>query len=196
MSLRWLFFVASLVVNQLPFCAAIPNCALTGAEFPPPQTLSRHPEWQQALEVIRTRFDYIDGGGTGDIDGISYSVQIFSTNPGGELLGERHRTSPNLTKDTAGVKQVDGNTVYRLGSVSKVFAVLAWLAELGDVHWTEPVTKYIPELANLSAQAASKPFNAVRDTSWDDITIGALASQISGLGRDCKFPALPRENGD
>jgi hypothetical protein len=196
MSLGWLFFVASLVLNQLPFCAAIPNCPLTGAEFPRPQTLSLHPEWQQALNDIRARFDFIDGGGTGDIDGLSYSVQIFSTNPGGELLGERHRTSPNLLEDTAGVKRVDGDTVYRLGSVTKVFTVLAWLAELGDVHWTQPVTKYIPELANFSAQAASKPFDAVRDTSWDDITIGALASQISGLGRDCKFPTLAQGNED
>jgi CubicO group peptidase (beta-lactamase class C family) len=183
---RWFFFIAS----QIPLSAALPNCPLAGAEFPPPQTLARHPVWQQALNTLKDKFDDIDNGVTRDLDGsldeLSYSIQIFSTNPGGQILAERHRTAPNLLANTTGVKQIDKDTVYRLGSVSKIFTVVAWLAELGDMHWNQPITKFIPELAKFADQAASQPFDRVRQTAWDDITIGALASQVSGLGRDCR----------
>jgi hypothetical protein len=182
---------ALLVATHFSFVAAIPNCPLAGAEFPPPQTLFRHPAWQQALEAIRQRFELIDHGGTSDLDGnlddLSYSIQIFSTNPGGEILAERHRTAPNLMKkNTTGVKEINRDTVYRLGSVSKIFTVVAWLAELGDVHWNHPITDFIPELEDIVARAGPGPFNTLRQTAWQDITIGALASQISGIGRDCK----------
>lgn len=180
------FFLGFLAVVQLPLSTALPNCPLTGPEFPPPQRLSQHPIWQQALSNVSAIFDYIDLGGTGGIDGLSYSIQVFSTNPGGGILGERHRTAPNLLANTPGVKQVDGDTVYRLGSVSKVFAVLAWLAELGDVHWNQPITNFVPELADVAAQAALRPFDSVRQTAWEDITIESLAAQVSGVGRDCK----------
>jgi CubicO group peptidase (beta-lactamase class C family) len=187
MKTTWSVFASGLLAaNQLPLSAAIPNCPLGGPEFPPPQRLSQHPKWQQALADVSSLFNYIDIGGTGGVDSLSYSIQVFSTNPGGGILGERHHTAPNLGEDTPGVKIVNGNTIYRLGSVSKVFAVLAWLAELGDVHWNQPITDFIPELASLSAQAASNPFDRVRQTAWEDITIGSLASQVSGLGRDCK----------
>jgi hypothetical protein len=183
-------FSGWLVISHLLLSAALPNCPLGGPEFPPPQRLSQHPKWKQALADVNSVFDYIDVGGTGGVDSLSYSVQVFSTNPGGGILGERHHTASNLAEDTPGVKHVDGDTVYRLGSVSKVFAVLAWLAELGDVHWNQPIIDFIPELASLSAQAASKPFDSVRQTAWEDVTIGSLASQVSGLGRDCmKFHA-------
>jgi hypothetical protein len=186
------FFISLglLAIVQLPLSTAIPNCPLTGPEFPPPQRLSQHPTWQQALSNVSGLLDFINFGGSGDNNNLSYSIQVFSTNPGEGLLGERHRTAPNLLASTPGVKSVDGNTVYRLGSVSKVFTVLAWLAELGDVHWNQPITNFIPELAALSAQATSRPFDGVRQTSWEDVTIESLASQVSGLGRDCKHSAL------
>ena len=180
-------FVSGLsMITRLPLGAALPNCPLSGPEFPPPQRLSQHPRWQQALADTSSVFNYIDLGGTGGVDSLSYSIQVFSTNPGGGILGERHHTASNLGADTPGVRTVDGNTIYRLGSVSKVLAVLGWLAELGDRHWNQPIVDFIPELASLSAQAASRPFDRVRQTSWEDITIGSLASQVSGVGRDCK----------
>jgi CubicO group peptidase (beta-lactamase class C family) len=190
---------AFLVASQIPLgAAAIPNCPLAGAEFPPPQTLSRHPVWQQALSTLKDKFDDIDNGGTLDLDGsldeLSYSIQIFSTNPGGEVLAERHRTAPNLLANTTGVRKIDKDTVYRLGSVSKIFTVVTWLAELGDVHWNQPITNFIPELANISAQAASQPFHSVRQTAWEEITIEALASQVSGLGRDCRLTLKGRHS--
>lgn len=185
--MKTLTWVLPALLTQLPTSFAAPNCPLIGPEFPAPQRLAEHPTWKKAIDNITAVFDYIDVSNITGVDRFSYSIQIFSTNPGPPILWERHRTAKDLPANTTGVHAVDGDTVYRLGSVSKVFTVLAYLAEVGDVTWNEPITKYIPELANRSGEASSPNFDPVRETDWEDITIGALAAQISGLGRDCMF---------
>ncbi|KAJ4346449.1 uncharacterized protein N0V89_010378 [Didymosphaeria variabile] len=169
---------------QLPLSLAAPNCPLIGPEFPAPYNLESHPIWQAAIQNITNVFQFIDDSNITGVDLFSYSLQIFSTNPGSPILWERHRTAKDLPINTTGVKKVDGNTVYRLGSVTKVFTVLTFLAEAGDVYWTTSITKFIPELAKYEGRSSQPDFDPVRETDWDDITIGSLASQVSGLGRD------------
>lgn len=178
------FLLSFLACLQILPSVAIPNCPIYGAEFPSPKRLPEHPRWQQALANITAAFDFLDANVTGD--DLSYSVQIFSTDYGKPILAERHRTAKTLSPQTEGVKEVGPDTVYRIGSVSKVFTVLAFLAEVGDMHWNTPITTFIPELAQYSVQTLSQSFDDVRRTDWEDITIGALAAQVSGLGRDCK----------
>lgn len=181
-----ILFCCLFVFTQVLSVIAAPNCPLIGPEFPPPQHLAEHPIWQTALANITDVFDYLDDSNVTGIDRLSYSIQVFSTNPGAPILWERHRTAKNLPVDTLGVKSVDGDTVYRLGSVSKVLTVLTFLAEAGDVHWNQPITKFLPELARYAGRSTSKNFDNLRETAWDDVTIGALAAQVSGIERDCK----------
>lgn len=86
-----------------------------------------------------------------------------------------------------GVSAVTSNTTYRLGSLSKLLTVYTWLASIGDEHWYQPITNFIPELEAYDAQ-----YNGTSDNidpfRWSEITVGALASQISGIQKD---PALP-----
>jgi hypothetical protein len=183
-ALAWVPGLFALV--QLPVIIAAPNCPLIGPEFPPPQRLAEHPIWRAAIDNITSVFNYIDTSNITGVDKFSYSLQIFSTNPGAPILWERYRTAKDLPKNTTGVRSVDGDTVYRLGSVTKVFTVLAFLAEAGDVDWNSPITRFVPELAKYVGNSSSGGFDSVRQTAWEDITIGALASQVSGIGRDCK----------
>ncbi|CBY01877.1 similar to beta-lactamase family protein [Plenodomus lingam JN3] len=173
-----------LALTCLPMAIAAPNCPLMGPEFPPPQRLSQHPIWQNALNNITAVLEYMDNGNIANTDAFSYSIQVFSTNPGKPILWERHKTAKNLPTENLGVKKVDGNTVYRLGSVSKVITVLAFLAEVGDSYWNIPVSDVIPELAKYSGQSTLPGFDRLRKTSWDDVTIGSLAAQTSGIERD------------
>lgn len=175
----------SVPLTQLPSSSAAPNCPLIGPEFPPPYNLEDHPIWKAAIQNITNIFQFIDETNITGVDLFSYSVQIFSTNPGSPILWERHRTAKDLPINTTGVKKVDGDTVYRLGSVTKVFTVLTFLAEAGDIYWTSPITRFIPELAKYSGRSSQPDFDPVKETDWDEITIGSLASQVSGLGRDC-----------
>ena len=181
--------VFSLALLQFPghlFVSGSPNCPLIGPEFPAPQRLAEHPRWKGAIANITSVFDYIDKSNITGVDKFSYSLQIFSTNPGAPVLWERYRTAKDLPKNTTGVTSVDGDTVYRLGSVTKVYTVLAWLAERGDAEWSQPITKYIPELRGKPT-ASNGNLDPVRSVDWEDVTLGALAGQISGIGRDCTY---------
>jgi CubicO group peptidase (beta-lactamase class C family) len=66
--------------------------------------------------------------------------------------------------------------------ISKLFTVYLFLIEVGDIHFSDPVTKWVPELK----AAAKAPSDAVSRVDWNAITLGNLASQMSGIGRDCK----------
>ena len=72
-------------------------------------------------------------------------------------------------------------TVYRIGSITKQFTalMLLQLAEQGAVRLTDPVEKYVPELAAIPKFHASAPA----------ITLVQLATMTSGLAREPKGPS-------
>jgi len=72
-----------------------------------------------------------------------------------------------------GQPPLDGNTVFEIGSISKVFTstVLAQLVQEGKVSLDDPAQKYLPATVHLPTRNG-KP-----------ITLGNLAMQNSGLPR-------------
>jgi CubicO group peptidase (beta-lactamase class C family) len=82
---------------------------------------------------------------------------------------------------------VDADTVYRIGSLTKIFTVFTFLLEAGDVHFNSPVTNYVPELAALAKNTSG---NAITRIAWEDITIGELASHMAGIASDSKIDKL------
>lgn len=76
---------------------------------------------------------------------------------------------------------MDANTVYRIGSITKVFTALAFLAEAGDKHFNRPITDFIPELA-----AMSQSKDGLRSVDWEDISIESLMAQV-GSRRSCSL---------
>jgi CubicO group peptidase (beta-lactamase class C family) len=73
-------------------------------------------------------------------------------------------------------KVADKETVYRIGSVTKMFTALMFeqLVEAGTVHLTDPVEKYFPEV------------NSIQDRFGysSAITLFQLATHTSGLGSE------------
>lgn len=59
-----------------------------------------------------------------------------------------------------------------------MFTVYALLLECQFSWFEDPITKYIPELR-------TKPSNGVDDVRWEAVTLGALATQLAGFGRNC-----------
>jgi CubicO group peptidase (beta-lactamase class C family) len=114
----------------------------------------------------------------------SFSIALFSTenNSSDPYLWQYRHTAPSLSIST-GVKSVDADSVYRIGTLTQLFTVYTILTEAGDVHWEEPVTKWIPELAQATKtlDAKSQP---LRYVDWDDVTL--VASHLSGIARDCE----------
>jgi hypothetical protein len=185
--LRWALGLGCALSILMARSLAAPNCPIIGLELPPPRDLYNHPVFKTAIENITAVFEALDGDRTYGSQNYSYSVQVFSSNPGQSLLFERYHTAENIPVNTTGVQKVDANTVYRLGSLTKVFTVLTFLAEAGDEHFNTPITKFVPELAEIAANASAVGPDAIRNVDWEDVTIGSLASQISGIGNNCKW---------
>ena len=160
-----------------------------GPPFPPPRSLSKQPSILAASKKLTTTLrTALDKGTTiyGPLDGAStsFSVDVYSLHEQKPLFTQHH-SAPDLAHPTSGVSVVDSNTVYRLGSTSKLITVYLYLVSAGDTSWNDPITTYIPELASYAQQhVQSLPQNKIEYFDWHSVTVGALASQLGGIPRD------------
>ncbi|KIW31412.1 uncharacterized protein PV07_03063 [Cladophialophora immunda] len=123
---------------------------------------------------------------------LTFSVGMFSihdASAAGAL--QFHHTSSEIAHSSTGLKKVDGNSIYRVASMSKLFTTFAGMLNLKDGDWDRPITDFVPTLA---AYAAAHPAeNDMVDTvDWNKVTLAALASQIAGNPRDIS----PYDPGD
>jgi Beta-lactamase len=162
-------------------------CPLIGPDFPPPKSLSSNKTFQSTISNF-TQFlqQTISAGNTqyGPFDSAntSYSTELFSTY---ELtpLFTAHFTPPAVATYQDGVKSVDSNTVFRIGSLTKLIVVYTFLIEAGDARFNDPVAKYVPELLG-AAQSINPSANSLGNVAWDEIIVGELAAHMAGIGRD------------
>ncbi|KAK7730377.1 hypothetical protein SLS53_009077 [Cytospora paraplurivora] len=128
---------------------------------------------QAAIYNFENNFnDFTSGFG-----GSAVSVAVRSIHERNYLLDLHYTPS---TRGPSSTDAVDANTVYRIASISKVFTVLGILLE--GIGMDDPVTTYLPDLSSLRATDGID--DNITAVSWDDITIGALASHMSGIGLD------------
>lgn len=161
--------------------SAIANCPFNGAVFPKPTDFSSA-TWQAAVAKLASTFEARDNDAATNPNATSYALEIFSS-ADDQPIWTRYHSSPDLqTSNTSGVQTIDSNSVFRIGSVTKIFTVFTFLVEAGHAHWNDPVTAYVPELAALAGNYSNDP---ILNTDWDSITLGALASQLTGIVRDC-----------
>ncbi|KAF4630436.1 hypothetical protein G7Y89_g7707 [Cudoniella acicularis] len=175
-----------------PLTYAFQECPYLGPDFPAPTNLTNSSTFQKALANLTSTIENGIVSGTLFPNSTSFSVEIFSTkNP--NPLFEYHHTSPNLQLFN-GTKLVDGNSIYRIASISKLFTVYLFLIEAGDVHFHDSITKFIPELAEESIFYSND--EAADFVDWESVTIGELASQMSGISRDSEFGFPPLNASD
>lgn len=156
------------------------HCPPLGPVLPAPTSPSSNAAVKLAVSLFSSKFT----GTTSPFVNSAVSISVRSIHENANLL-DLHYTPPNRGVNSTAT--VDGDTIFRIGSISKVFTVMGIL-EYGIVL-DDPVTKYLPELAGLgSAYGVNNDATAV---NWDDITIGALASHMSGIGNDCE-PSFSR----
>ncbi|KAE8337423.1 hypothetical protein BDV24DRAFT_177523 [Aspergillus arachidicola] len=98
-----------------------------------------------------------------------------------------HFSSPFLNQSAGSTEKVTNTSLYRIGSISKLFTVYTLLVNYGWEHWDDSITKYLPE---LQGAADLHDDTSVTHVDWSKITIGDLASQLSGIGRDYSYGDL------
>ncbi|KAI0858788.1 beta-lactamase/transpeptidase-like protein [Xylaria cubensis] len=165
-------------------------CALAGPGFPSPSGLSNSSIFNESI----TEFEKSLSSAELDLQAndTAWAVALFSSKEN-KTLYERYYTPPI----DVGVSKVDSSSIFRIGSVSKVFCVWSFLIEVGDERFNDPITKYIPELANLTYNGGSdqEVYNDIDHVRWEEVTLSQLASHAAGISRDPTYNDLAAELG-
>ncbi|KKK21307.1 hypothetical protein P175DRAFT_0478861 [Aspergillus ochraceoroseus IBT 24754] len=169
-------------------------CPFYGIEYPPPSDLSSNSAFNSAVNSITATLDSTLAADE-SINTTSFAIQIFSTgDSAADPLFTYYYTSPATRNASVGVTQIDGDTVFRVGSVSKVWTLYLWLLNAqGDKYFNQPIVKYVPELQKLALKQrhnATQWEDQVDFARWGEITVGELASQMAGITRDYGFTDL------
>ncbi|KAL8804442.1 MAG: hypothetical protein Q9182_002547 [Xanthomendoza sp. 2 TL-2023] len=149
--------------------------------FPPPILLKDEPHLQkvfngleQGIQVASTESSHL-----WDTDNTSFAIAVTSAS---ETLWTISYTAANLGNYSNGLPgRMNDQTYFRIASISKVFTVLAVLLQekAGKCSLRDPITRYVPELQDSAGAGAGI-------IEWSKITLEALASQLSGLPRECQ----------
>ncbi|KAG9233380.1 beta-lactamase/transpeptidase-like protein [Amylocarpus encephaloides] len=175
-----------LLSNLLEVASSPTPPAVFGPSFPTPSNLVNDPIMREATKDFQALIKQALSTGTsshGEFDNATtaFSFDFYSTADENSIF-EYHHSPPLLTNVPSGVKTVDRNTIYRIGSVTKLLTVYSFLIQVGDAQFHDPITKYVPELLARSNYTTRK--DSVHQISWSDVTIGALASHMAGVGQE------------
>ena len=163
------------LMAQLVSAALDGHCPPLGPILPAPRSPTASGAVQEAIYKFQDDFNNI----TASCASSAVSVSVQSIHELDRLL-DLHYTPP--TRGPGSTDTVDANTVYRIASISKVFTTLGILRE--GIGMGEAVLGYLPELSSLGAADGTN--NDITAVDWYDVTIGSLASHMSGVGLDCK----------
>nr|AAZ14924.1 beta-lactamase class C binding protein-like protein [Coprinellus disseminatus] len=175
------------------YAASTPrNTPATGCPAPLPNLLAHQPIQANAVTPqIRKALDSLDKylkkrTAAADVESLSIAV----VTPAGPIFERGYGVLK--ANDNTTTQAPDSNSIYRLGSISKMFTALETmlLREKGVLNLDDPVEKYLPDLKPPSAsfgwaQSAKAQAQGVASRS-SRVTIRQLASHTAGMGRD--FP--------
>ncbi|KAF7174176.1 hypothetical protein CNMCM6106_008297 [Aspergillus hiratsukae] len=162
---------------------------LLGPVYPAPRDLSsKSSRVADGWKSLTAKLHRETNSDSSLLKNLTFSVGVFSIHdPAAEKL-QFHYTSSEIQNAPNGTKKVDGDSIYRVASLSKLFTVFAAMRELSSEQWERPLTEIIPAFAEYVKSAE----NSVYSAPWNQITPSALAAQISGVARD----VLPWDGGD
>ncbi|KAL3426732.1 beta-lactamase [Phlyctema vagabunda] len=167
------------------------TCPLLGISLPQSTNPSSSEVIQQIAANLTTSLEQ------DAIANWSYSIRVESLYNDDQTvpLFDYHHTAAEALLAPGSAQNITADSIYRLGSVSKIFPVYALHVYMNDgnaagISWDDPITKFIPELAEVVASQQENGFDEVSDVDWGHITLAALASHLGGISRDFNFGDL------
>ncbi|OJD26306.1 hypothetical protein ACJ73_02308 [Blastomyces percursus] len=145
------------------------DCSLISPSFPPPRSLSRSSTWKKALDDFESNLkELLRQSADLDASTTSFSINVFSSHEE-KLLYEYHHDAPGLKGSIAEGQKLNGDTMYRIASISKAMTVYTLLIEAGFKYFNEPIAKFIPEIQLAIWKAGRSPDDTIVP-QWRDIT--------------------------
>lgn len=143
-------------------------CPPLGPVLPAPKTPSSSDAVKAAIQELTAELNAI---ASSTLNSSGLSVAVKSIHEDGQLFSYHH-TPPNFSG--TGTNKIDENTIYRVGSVSKIMPVLISL-QSDKIRMDDSVLEYIPELRTAVNE------NELLRIQWEGITVRSLATHLSGL---------------
>lgn len=101
------------------------------------------------------------------VGNITFSAGLFSIHDPHAKELQYHYTSPEISYSKNGTRHVNGSSIYRIASVSKLFTVYAGLLSLTEEEWNRPLSQTSPHLAQMVVKGDEDP---ILNVEWDNIT--------------------------
>jgi CubicO group peptidase (beta-lactamase class C family) len=174
MMLRNAFLLAALAaIDTRLLVSAVPteDCPNLGPAFVHNFDIKKTKAFQAAEVVFPEVIETLFSRGAISKNTSTFSIDVFSTGTNESVYSYHHIASDNNATLPAG--RVDDESIYRIGSVSKLYTAYAILAAAGIKVLDRPVTDCVPELLG-----STRPHTI----DWEEVTIGALMSQQGGVG--------------
>ncbi|KAJ9607217.1 hypothetical protein H2200_008289 [Cladophialophora chaetospira] len=178
-----LFLSAALLLART--VTSFQPCPIFGPGFPAPKNLSASSILKPAFANFTSLIDSIISSskskyGPFDSNTTTFSLEFFSTSSDVSLY-EYHHIAPGLGYSGTGVRTVDSNSIYRVGSATKLLAVYSFLIAAGDAIFHDPVTKWVPEL-KAAASSSSGQKDPVNHVVWGNNyyrSVGSVEDEIT-----------------
>ncbi|OCT54531.1 beta-lactamase family protein [Cladophialophora carrionii] len=114
---------------------------------------------------------------------VTFSVGMFSIHDPSAAALQFHHASAEIANSSDGLRKVDGDSIYRVASITKLITTFAGMLNLKASDWDRPITEFVPTLAAYAAAHPAKD-DRTGTVDWSKVTLAALASQIAGTPRD------------
>lgn len=164
----------SLALGSLGQSLPTEECPVLGPVLPSGFDLSATKAFKEAESRFPKAIEVLFESGVLNDTQTAFAIDVFSTATNESLYSYYHIGKELESTLTTG--ELDDGTIFRIGSVSKIYTVYSILAHAGLEIFNHPVTFYVPELLG---NAGSDPLSKIR---WEDVTVGALAAQQGGTG--------------
>jgi hypothetical protein len=107
-----------------------------------------------------------------DASNVSFSIQFSSLNEqsGGPLFEYHHSAVPS-SLNTSSTQNITRDSIYRIGSVSKLFIPYALLLAKRPEIFEESIINFVPELKEVALEQ-EKDLNIVKQVIWKEVTLG------------------------
>jgi CubicO group peptidase (beta-lactamase class C family) len=147
---------------------------MLGPLFPSSFDVSASEFFTNATELFPAAITSLFESAAVNETGQAFAIDVFSTYTNTSIYSYSHLGSAVESSQQGG--ELGDETIFRIGSVSKLYTAYAIIAAAGLDIFRDPVTKYIPE---LEGNPRDKPHEFI---IWEDVTVGALLNQQAGSG--------------
>ncbi|KAF3932926.1 Beta-lactamase [Dactylellina cionopaga] len=166
------------LVSGTPKIAPTDECPLLGPNYDAEFDITKTDAFAEAKAAFPGVIDTLFESGVLNSSISSFHVDVFSTVTNTSIYSYSHQATEPAMNESFPAGGIGDKTIFRVGSVSKLFTTYAVLVRAGGLEvFDHPITRYLPELAGNPRD------DPLKKIIWEDVTVGTVASHMAGTGQ-------------